>query len=73
MIIRLVSEGFGINEIVEIEKWYGGDLILKRKAPRRFEFVSGWEKEDFQYKAKKQYKGWLKGSKSYHDAYLIIE
>ncbi|PLS19455.1 hypothetical protein CVD28_03295 [Bacillus sp. M6-12] len=73
MKIRLVSEGFGINELVEIDKWFAGDLMLKRKTPRRFEFINGWEKEDFQYKTKKRFEGYLKGSKTYQMAYLTIE
>lgn len=73
MKLRLVCEGFEINELVEIEKWFGGDLMLERKVPRRFEFVSGWEKDDFRLKTKKSYVGYLKGGKSYNNAYLVIE
>lgn len=73
MKLRLVCEGLEINELVEIEKWFGGDLMLTRKVPRRFEFVSNWEKDDFRLKINKSYDGYLKGGKGYNNAYLIIE
>jgi len=71
MNLRLISEGFGINELVEIDKWFAGDLMLKRKkTPRRFEFVSGWEKDDFRYKIPKTYSGYLKSGKGHNEAIL---
>jgi len=72
--LRLISEGYGINELVDIDKWFAGDLMLKRKkTPRRFEFVSGWEKDDFRYKILKTYSGYLKNTKGNNVATLRWE
>lgn len=72
--LRLISEGYGINELVEIDKWFAGDLMLKRKkTPRRFEFVSGWKKDDFRYKIRKTYSGYLKNGKGNNVAMLRWE
>jgi hypothetical protein len=73
MKLRLVSEGFGIDEIVEFERWIKDDLLLMRKPPRRFEFASNWERDNyFRYGDKIVYEGYLKGSKRYHDASITI-
>lgn len=60
------------NEPVKAEKWFSGDLMLDRKAPRRFEFDSEFKKDDFKHHAPYVYEGYLKGKDRYYYASLKL-